>query len=214
MAVVGASASQMGAWTETALVTITKYASAGGTDLEYAAITETIDIDFGDKGVDQIANLKGGRIVKKTPQDIATITFEGYPLFVASATTPYPSQMFESGTYDTSEPIQQPSNLGRDTFRVVIMWTDDVAATAAAGLTAASTNAYRVIFAHAWMTSLKPSFTDGILKFTFEFKCPAFNKNGTSQICEQSGDNTALVSLTGFGTTGYNPLSTAAAYTW
>lgn len=198
-----------GAWSETALVTITKLGSA---NVEFAALTETIDIDMGDKDVDQIANVGGGRMMKKTPQDITTLTFEGYPVDIDSAGGSGYSQMFEGGTWDTQEPYDSNSSLGRDLFRVTILWTDDTSVTSAVAATSASTNAYRVAFVHCWMTSLKPSFTDGILKFTISFKCPAFNPLGTANIRESSGDNTALVALTGYTTSNYPPYGTS--YTW
>jgi len=198
-----------GAWSETALVTITKL---DGSNVEFAALTETIDIDMGDKDVDQITNVGGGRMVKKTPQDITTITFEGYPLDIDSTEGSGVSQMFEGGTWDTVEPLETEASLSRDLFRIAILWTDDTAATSGAGSTSASTNSYRINFAHCWMNSMKPSFTDGILKFTFSFKCPAFNPVGTANIKEQSGDNTALVALSAYSSANYPPRGTS--YTW
>ncbi len=198
-----------GAWSETALVTITKL---DGSNVEFAALTETIDIDMGDKDVDQIANVGGGRMVKKTPQDVTTLTFEGYPVDIDSAGGTGVSQMFEGGVWDTTEPMVAYSSLGRDLFRIAILWTDDTAATSGAGSTSAGTNSYRITFAHCWMNSMKPSFTDGILKFTFSFKCPAFNPKGTANIREESGDATALPTLSAYDTTNYPPLGTS--YTW
>lgn len=201
------------AWSETALVTITKYADAGGTNYEYAALTETIDIDLGDKDIDQIVNLKGGRMVKKIGQDITTITLECYPVDIDAAGSTGVSQLFESGTWDTTEPMEATSSRSRDMFRVALLWTDDTAATSGAGATAAATNSYRITFAHAYCTSMKPSFTDGILKFTLQFKCPAFNPQGVAIAREDSGDATALVALNTYSSTNYPPLGTAA-YTW
>lgn len=202
-----------GAWSETALVTIAKYATTGGTDVQFAALTETIDIDIGDKDIDQIASVAGGRLIKKIPQDITTITFEGYPTDIDSAGGTGVSQMFHGGTWDTTEPMAVTSSLGRDKFRIAVLWTDDTTATGATGTTAATTNSYRIIFAHAYMVSCKPSFTDGVLKFTFSFKCPAFNPNGIALIKEDSGDATALTALTSYNSTNYPPLGTTA-YTW
>ena len=198
-----------GAWSETALVTITKH---NGSNVEFAALTETIDIDMGDKDIDQIPSVAGGRLVKKVAQDITTITFEGYPIDIDSADGTGVSQMFEGGTWDTIEPLETYSSLGRDLFRVAILWTDDTSATSAAGSTAAGTNSYRIVFAHCYMTSMKPSFTDGVLKFTFSFKCPAFNPEKTANIREESGDNTALSALSAYDSTNYPPRGTS--YTW
>ena len=203
-----------GAWSETAFISIARYVAAGSTDVEFASLTETIDIDMGDKGIDQIVNIKGGRMVKKTPQDITTITFEGYPVDCDSVGGTGFSNLFEGGqTWDTTEPFGVNSTIVRDIYRIAIMWTDDPAVTAGAGASAASTNSYRIIFAHAWCTSMKPSFTDGILKVKLEFKCPAFNKNGTSLIHEDSGDATAVTTLNSYNSTNYPPTGTTA-YTW
>ena len=207
-----------GAWSETAWITITKYAAAGGTDYSFTAITETIDIDMGDKDIEQVPTLIGGRVVKKVPQDITTITFEGYPTTinaggVSSGAGSGVSQMFEGGTWDTTEPLVQNSSIQRDLFRVTILWTDDTANTGAQYATAASTNAYRITFAHAYMVSMKPAFTDQLLKVTFAFKCPAFNKNGVSLIHEESGDATALTALSTYNSTNYPPTG-SSAYTW
>jgi len=198
-----------GAWSETALVTITKL---GSSNVEFAALTETIDIDMGDKDIDHIVNVSGGRMVKKTPQDITTITFEGYPLDIDSTNGTGVSQMFEGGTWGTTEPLEASASRSRDLFRIAILWTDDTSATSAAGATATSTNSYRIVFAHCWMTSMKPSFTDGVLKFTFSFKCPAFNPMGTANIKEQSGDDTALTTLNDYSTSNYPPRG--SSYTW
>jgi hypothetical protein len=168
---------------------------------------------MGDKDIEQIPNLKGGRVVKKTPQDITTITFEGYPVDCDSAGGTGFSNLFEGGqTWDTTEPFGVNSTIVRDLFRIAILWTDDPAATAGVGLTAASTNSYRIVFAHAWCTSMKPSYTDGVLKVTLQFKCPAFNKNGMALIHEDSGDATALVSLNSYNSTNYPP--TGTSITW
>ena len=174
-------------------------------------MTETIDIDLGDKDIEQTPTLIGGRVIKKVPQDITKITFEGYPVDLDSAGGTGVSQMFQGGTtWDTSEPLAHTSTLVRDLFRIAILWTDDTSATSGAGATAATTNAYRIIFAHAYMTEMKPKFTDGILKFTFSFKCPAFNKYGVSLIKEDSGDATALTTLNTYNSTNYPPAGTTA----
>jgi len=204
-----------GAWSETCLISITPYTSAGTTDVEFAALTETVDSDLGDKDIDQIVNLTGGRLVKYLPQEITTITFEGYPVDIDFFGATGISQAFQDivGNWDTIEPLAVSATRNRGMFRIAILWTDDTTATSAAGATASGTNAYRIVFAHAYMTSMKPSFTDGILKFTFSFKCPAFNKNGIAQIREESGDATALPALNTYNATNYDPEATAD-FTW
>jgi len=202
-----------GAWSETALITITKYAAGGGTDVEYASLIETIDLDLGEKDVEFRPNLKGGNIIKKIPQAGTTLTFEGYPVDIDAAGGTGVSQMFHGGTWNTSEPMTVTASTSRDIFRIAILFTDDTTATSAAGETAASSNSYRWVFVHAYMTSMKPSFTDQILKFTFTFKVAPFNKNGVALIREDSGDATALVALNTYNSTNYPPTG-SIAYTW
>lgn len=202
-----------GAWSETALVTITKYAASGGTDVNFHAITETIDIDMGDKDIEQLVAVGGGRLIKKVPQEITTITFEGYPVDINSASGSGVSQMFEGGTWDTTQPLTADSSRLRDLFRVAILWTDDTSVTSATAATGSTTNSYRITFAHCWMTSMKPSFTDGVLKFTFSFKVAPFNRFGISQIHEESADSASLPALNIYNQTNYDPNKTSA-FTW
>lgn len=206
-----------GAWSETALVAIAYYGNGAqsSNDMQFATVTETIDIDMGDKDIDQVASVAGGRLVKKVPQDITTITLEVYPLDIDAKGGTGASQMFHdlSSNWDASEPMDQNATRNRDLFRVAILWTDDTTATTGNGATAASKNAYRIIFAHCYCTGYKPAFTDGVLKVTLTFKVPAFNPNGIALIHEQSGDATALPALSTYNSTNYNP-NGVAAYTW
>ena len=63
-------------WSEVGNVGITK---KGGSEVQFATVTETVDIDVGAKDIEVVANLAGGRLVKFSPQDITTITLEAYP---------------------------------------------------------------------------------------------------------------------------------------
>jgi len=198
-----ANAYNAGAWSETCLISITP---KGGTEVQLAAMTETVDIDMGDKDIEQVPTLIGGRVIKKVPQDISTITFEGYPIGIASTDNKGISQFFHTtnaATYDTTEPLAVSSTLGRDLWRISILWTE-VAPATASGATTAAKAAYRISYANAYLTSMKPSFTDGILKVTFAFKCAAFNKQGTAQIHEESTEaTTALTALSTYNTTNF-----------
>lgn len=178
-----------GAWSETCLIEI---CPKGGSAVQLAAMTETVDIDMGDKDVEQVTTLKGGRVIKKIPQDITTITFEGYPMGISAVATAGDfgvSQFFHmtnAATYDATEPLAVNASIGRDLFRVCILWTEDMSLTMASAVTTAAKSAYRYTVANAYMTSMKPSFTDGVLKVTFSFKVAPFNKQGTAQIHEES----------------------------
>ena len=188
-------ASQTNAWLETALVTITKLA---GTDYEFAALTETIDIDQGDKDIEGIANVAGGRVVKWTPEGDTSITLEMYPTGVNGLATPDGVANLFHGFTDTST---GSNSRVRDLFRISVLWTNDTTATSGAGATAASTSNKRFALANAYATSYKTSFTDGIQKVTITFKTTPFNKAGdTSNILEEGINNTASTTLTAYTT--------------
>jgi hypothetical protein len=177
------------AWDEVALINV----NDGVTDMNIACMTETIDIDLGDKDGESIPNLCGGRIFKKTPEPDTTITFEGYPISIGKKTDTAPTgliQFFFGGT-DSTQPLSVISGKLRPLFRVTIMWTDDPAAlTARSGVTSGY-YALRYDFQNCLFISCKPSFTDKILKATWKFKCPAFNKAGTGNMTFQSTEGTA-----------------------
>jgi len=207
-----------GAWSETALVAVAYYGNGSETnnDIQFATLTETIDIDMGDKDIDQVPSIAGGRLVKKVPQDITTITFEAYPTDIDVKGGTGLSQLFHTteANWDASEPLQVTASRNRELYRIAILWTDDTSVTTANGAVSSGSNAYRIVFAHCYCTSMKPSFTDGVLKFTLSFKVPAFNPNGVANIMEQSTDGSAsLNALNTYNSTNYNPNS-SSAYTW
>lgn len=180
-------------WDETALVSI----KDGTTVMEVIAITETVDIDMGDKDGESIPNLGGGRLWKKTPEADTSITFEGYPVDIGEDTDTSPDGLmqFFMGNTDATQPLSASSSLTRTKYTVTIMWTDGTAASATASV-AADNNALRYDFQNAYFVSCKPSFTDGALKATYVFKCPPFQKDGTSNITVESTDNTASMPVT------------------
>ena len=118
-----------GAWSETALVSI---AAQAGTDVKFASITETVDIDIGDKDFDVIATLSGGRLVKFTPQEPTTITLEAYPIQAGTDTGTTGLGFFDlMHTQDASVPIRITNDRTRSKYRVLVLWTNDATATTA-----------------------------------------------------------------------------------
>ena len=173
-------------WSEVALVGISAQA---GTDVKFHSITETVDIDIGDKDFDVIATLAGGRLVKFNPQEATTITLEAYP--VDAATEGFTTATTGAGffdlmnTYDTAQPLVIAADRTRNKHRIAIMWTDDTSitdATAQVIAGPAGKDAMRVVAADGYFTSVKPSFTDGLLKFTITYKVPPFDKDGSANI--------------------------------
>ncbi len=185
------------AWSETALVAI---AAASGADMAFQAITETIDVDIGDKDFDVIATLSGGRLVKFTPQEPTTITLEAYPVYAGTDTGTTGEGFFGMmNTEDNTAPLDIDVDRVRTKHRIAICWTDSGQTTANAQIPSANYG-LRIVAADGYFTSVKPSFTDGVLKFTVTYKVPPFDSSGTANIAIQSQDAsstlTALASYT------------------
>jgi len=183
-------------WGEgTALVAI---APKGGSDVDFAAAITSIDIDMGDKDFDAIATLRGGRLVKPTPEDVTTITFEGYPVNLDTTSTDVWQRFFTtSSNWTTSDPLSVSNSRNRENYRVVILWTEDTTVTSATA--AVSSEALRAIFTNCQLISVKPSFTDNELKVTFKFKCAPYDKSGNSNITWESTDgSTGLSALSSY----------------
>ena len=186
------------AWNETAFVSIQKLA---GSEVQFAAITDSVDISEGDWSGEGLPTLAGGRIWKQTPKEDGEITLELYPVELDTVTGVGLFQQFTGGTFDTSEPLASDvaftaADRVRDQFRVVVLWTNDAAATAANGATSASTDSLRFAAMGCRLVSHKASYTDGTLKVTATFKYPAFNKAGAVKMDRwDSGDQTALAAI-------------------
>jgi len=179
-------------WDEKALVNI--YDETNTVNMNIAAMTETIDIDEGDKEGESMAMVSGGRLWKKTSEADTKITFEGYPISIGDADSISPKgliQFFEGAGTDGTEPLASSSSTTRTKFRVTILWTDDSLAQTARWSVASGNYALRYDFQNCYFVSLKPSFTDKVLKATWKFGCPAFQKDSTSNITVQSVDGTA-----------------------
>jgi len=181
---------QPDAWSNVALINI----NDGTTDMDIRAITETIDIDLGDKDVEYIANLAGGRLKKNLPEAETVITFEGYPVEVETDTdtTPYGLINHFFGGTDTSFPTLANNSRTRDSFTVTIMFTDTTDTSATVSLPSTA-SALRYNFAYCNFVSCKPSYTDKILKATWKFKCAPYTKAGTANITVESTDATATM---------------------
>jgi hypothetical protein len=178
-------------WTETALVEVSKSGDTVGASTRFMAITDTIDIDWGEKAIDWTATAVGGRIPTFTPETATTVTLELIPVGVAAPNGL--SQIFIGNTTDASQPISSTVSRTRYKCRVVILWTDDTTATDASGSTAATKAGLRFTFADCYLTGLTFSFTDDILKATATFSCPPFNKAGTGKITVEENDGSGVL---------------------
>lgn len=184
------------AWQETFLATISQQS---GTDATFEGITETLDFDFGEKDFDGIPLGNGGRIEKLTPEGPTTVTIEAYPLEVGSDDISGASTI--NGFFDllqqedTSHPLAIQATTARTRYRLAIMWTDDTSISSATAEVGSTQAAMRFVLADGFITSVKPSFTDGILKFTITFKVVPFDISGNSNM-ELESVNAAVSSAT------------------
>lgn len=204
-------------WDEVALVSIYRKGDSTTGEIEFAALTETIEISEGDYPGESIPNMAGGRIWHQSPQEDGEITLELYPIDMNVAT---PGGLFQQwhgvsgappAAYDVSADKEFESDSSwiagqsrvRDSFRVSILWTDDPASvTNAAAATAAAANALRFYATDCRIISHKADYTDKILKISVTFKFPSWNKAGTARIgLWQSADATGS-SPTGLGALG------------
>lgn len=172
------------AWMETCLISISKI---GGTELAAHGVTETVDLPFAEKDIEGIPIVNGGRITKWNPEGDSEITLEAYPLQVGTDTGST-LQGFEDlmHSVDANVPIRVINNRNRDKYRIVVMWTNDSTAATAVSVTAENASALRAGLADAHITSVKKSFTDGILKYTIKIKCAAFDKAGEGNVLSES----------------------------
>ncbi len=176
-----------GAWSETALVGIA--AQGADSDTLFHAITETVDIDIGDKDFDTIATLSGGRLVKFTPQEPTTITLEAYPVEAGTDTGTTGLGFFDlMNTAGASQPQDIDVDRTRTQYRISILWTDSSSITDPSVIVGTANAGMRVVAADGYFTSVKPSFTDGVLKFTVTYKVPPFDSSGAANVVIQSTD--------------------------
>lgn len=193
------------AWQETALVSI---ALQGGTDVQFATLIETVDFDIGDKDVEGVALISGGRVMKWSPQADSTVTFEAYPIEVGTASGTTGKGFFDLvNTVDSSYPLRVYNDHTRNKYRILFLQTNDTTVTTAQAVTTNTFQAQRIGMAEAYFTSVKPSFTDGIMKWTVTAKCGPFDKANTGT----AGSNIMMESC--MGTSSTDVLPAIAAYT-
>jgi len=170
-------------WTELCLVEVAKFGFvASQSKLQFAALTETVDISQGDKPVTFVANIKGGRIPKYDPEEPTEITLEMYPVGISNENGL--KHWFLGDTDANTVPVlSSTATHTRHKFRVTILWTTLSTVTEAGGaVSGADESALRGIYRGAYLTSYKDDFTEPILKCTATFMCPPFDKDGSGLI--------------------------------
>ena len=179
-------------WSEIGLVSIT---TQSGSAVEFKTLTETVDIDIGDKDFDTIATLAGGRVVKFTPEEPVEITLEAYPVEAGTDTGAVGKGFFDLlHTQDATQGVSISVDHTRSKYRMSLLWTDASVATAETALTVSGVDSgLRIMCSDGFFTSAKPSFTDGILKWTVKYKVPAFDKSAAANVKIESTDGTAAL---------------------
>jgi hypothetical protein len=150
---------------------------ANGTDIEFGARIEDVDINEGDRPAKSIPSTDGSCLLLDEPQEMGEITLRNLkPIHIDPSTGAGGlAQAYIGGTWDTTDPYQTPiaSTLYRDDFRCAVLMTDDTANTSAAGAVTATKAGYRFHAVHCRITSLSCSggagkpFTETVtLKFS------------------------------------------------
>ena len=163
------------AWQRQCLIEVTSDSSH---IVRLHAMSETVDIDMGERDLDKIDLLNLGQIPKHGAVGITTVTFEGYPLEAATETTSTGDGFFDifasaplaSGTQPAD--IDMSNTLTR--YRVAVLWTNDADCDDASDDVDSADKGMRFVMADCFCTSCKTTFTDGVMKQTLVFKGIAF----------------------------------------
>jgi hypothetical protein len=175
-------------WTEVCYIEITKEGEFAETTNQFAAITDTVDIDWGEKAIDWTANCIGGRIPTYTPETPTAVTLEMIPVGIAKPEGL--GQFFMGDESDVVQPLSTVATRSRFTFRVALLWTSYTSVTKASQEIPITYSGLRFSFDSCKLTGLTYSFTDDILKCTATFSIRPFKKNGTTAITVQESDGT------------------------
>ena len=197
------------AWQRQALIEV----DDGTTAVDVHALTETVDIDMGERDLDQINLVNLGQIPKHGAIGLTTVTFECYPLQAGTAAAGAATGVWDvfasNPAVDSSGELDVDISNTLTRYRVAIMWTNDATADEAADAVASGSLGMRFVMADCFCTSCKTSFTDGVMKQTLVFKGTAFGKDGgatASGIKIKMESCTASEALTALGS--YTPGTT------
>ncbi len=143
----------------------------------------------------------GDTVVNTTDNQRAEVTG------ITNATTlALSSDIIDSGEdYIISESPQRViNNRVREKYRVLVLWTDKTSTVRASEAIDNTLNALRIGYADGHITSVKPNFTDGDLKFTVMYKCAAFDKSANTNVmmesCAAGGGDDALPAIADYTT--------------
>lgn len=182
-------------WQEIAILTM----DDGTTKTNFALITESFEINGGEKGIEGLPLVNGGRIAKLSPETDTEFTAKIIPLGVAVTTettaTGFWQRFQPQATPDVTQPLRALNSRLRNKYTVAVVWSTQTQADAMAASTANAV-ALRFAMRNAYITKLTHSFTtsDGLMA-DITFKCPAFGKDGTANVQMESTDGTGTLPI-------------------
>lgn len=161
-----------------------------GSLIEFAGFTEDITaMDFGEKDIEGMPLVNGGRVVKFTPMTDESITLKVYPIRADDEATDSVVQAFhKQASADTTNPILVDNTITRQKFGLILLWATTLPSTSTSQVTAGQ-YAYRIQAVNAYMTRYVPSFDDKTFSAEVTFKWAPFSKGGTANKREESQDN-------------------------
>lgn len=183
-------------WAEFCLISLMNNYGQNSGEIAFAGFTEDITaIDFGEKDIEGIPLLNGGRIVKKTPMTDESMTLKVYPVKADIGAGGVVQLFHPQDTNDTSQPIVVSNDKDRVPYRVVLLWCTRLpsSATAIPGL---GEPAYRIQAVNAYVTKYTPSFDGKILSAEMSLKWTPFDQWGMANKQEESTDGSAQFSNT------------------
>lgn len=189
------TAASFDAWQEKCLVALSKMDA--GSNIEYWALTEDVDIDDGEKPMEGVAIVNGGRIAKHSPHGDIEVNMTMYPIAVSTASGTAGTGIFDAKytTADTTQPISISADATHQKYRVAILWTEDTTITTAGGATAANKYGMRFVCAGGYITKVKPEKfgPSDPFKVTVTFKAPPFDKSASANAKWESTDDSAVL---------------------
>jgi len=155
----------------------------------FDGFTEDITaMDWGEKDIEGMALLNGGRVVKNTPMTDESITLKVYPVKADNATTDSVAQLFHpQSTADVTQPIAVDNTITRSQVGLIMLWATVLPADAST-LPGDSIPAYRVQVINAYVTKYTPSFDDKHFSAEITLKWAPFAKDATRNKREESTD--------------------------
>ena len=165
-------------------------------ELQLAGFTEDIsEIELGEKAMEGIALVNGGRIPKFTPQADGTFTIKCYPIGVAQDGNGV-MHYFSGTALDSVDPYQVINSYSHKRNRIVLLWADTLPSTASGTTNISNGIAMRFTLINAYCTNVKHDFGDKMLSAEMSFKWLAFSKSGTANACYESTGGTGLSAVT------------------